>query len=73
MRAYPNIEKSVFRQGAYIGYCKGSVYLITRSNSSYGNWHAANRDNWNDQLFAFGLADLSAKLSQHNPVEKKRA
>ena len=73
MRAYPNIEKSVFKHGAYIGYCKGIVYIITRSNSSYGNWHAANRDNWNDQLFAFGLADLFAKLSQHTPVEKRRA
>ena len=72
MKNYPNIEKSAWGQGAYIGYCKSSVYVITRSNSSYGTWHAANRDNWNDQLFAFGLTDLSAKLAQHNPVEKKR-
>jgi hypothetical protein len=73
MRAYPNIEKSAFRQGAYIGYCKGSVYLITRSNSSYGNWSAFNRDNHNDQFFAFTLADMSSKLTQHNPVERKWA
>ena len=70
MRNYPNIEKSVFKHSAYIGYCKSSVYVITRSNSSFGTWHAANRDNWNDQLFAFGLTDLSAKLAQHTPIVK---
>jgi hypothetical protein len=70
MKNYSNIEKSAFKRGAYIGYCKGGVYLITRSNSSFGNWHAANRDNWNDQLFAFGLSNLSDKLTQHTPIQK---
>lgn len=63
MKNYPNIEKSGFRKGEYIGYSNGRVYRITRSNSSFGNWHAANRDNWNDQIFAFGLASLSEKLA----------
>lgn len=63
MKNYSNIEKSGFRKGEYVGYSNGRVYRITRSNSSFGNWHAANRDNWNDQIFAFGLASLSEKLA----------
>ena len=64
MKNYPNIEKSAFRRGEYVGYSSGKVFRITKSNSSFGNWHAANRDNWNEQLFAFGLDSLSAKLAK---------
>lgn len=64
MKNYLNIEKSAFRKGEYVGYANGKVFKITKSNSSFGNWHAANRDNWNEQLFAFGLAALSEKLSK---------
>ena len=59
---YPNIEKSVFRKGEYVGYCEGKIYHIRKSSSSYGTWFAYNRDNYNDQLFAFGLASMSEKL-----------
>lgn len=62
MRNYPNIDKSVFRKGEYIGYCEGKIYRITKSNSSYGTWHARNRDDFNDQIFAFGLQAMSEKL-----------
>lgn len=62
MRNYPNIDKSAFRKGEYIGYCEGKIYRITKSNSSYGTWHARNRDDFNDQIFAFGLQALSDKL-----------
>lgn len=64
MKNYPNIEKSMFRRGEYVGYAKGKVFRITKTNSSFGNWHAANRDNWNEQLFAFGLDALSEKLTK---------
>ena len=63
MKNYPNIEKSGFRKGEYVGYSNGKVYRITKTNSSFGNWCAHNRDNWNDQHFAFGLQALSDKLA----------
>lgn len=67
MKYYPNIEKSVFKKGEYIGYAQGKIFHIRKSTSSYGNWWAFNRDNYNEQLFAFGLDSLSEKLSK---VEK---
>ena len=62
MKNYPNIEKSAFRKGEYVGYCEGKIYRISKSNSSFGTWFAFNRDNYNDQVFAFGLASMSEKL-----------
>jgi hypothetical protein len=62
MRNYHNIEKSGFHHGEYVGYANGKVYKIKKSTSSYGNWFAYNRDNYNDQLFAFGLNNLSKAL-----------
>jgi hypothetical protein len=66
MKSYTNIEKSAFRPGEYVGYSKGKVYHVRKSNSSYGNWFAYNRDDYNDQLFAFGLDSLSKQLEKHN-------
>lgn len=63
MKNYPNIEKSAFRKGEYVGYSNGMVYHIKKSNSSFGNWFAHNRDNYNDQIFAFGLDSMSEKLT----------
>jgi hypothetical protein len=62
MRNYPNIERSAFRKGEYVGYCEGKVYRISKTNSSFGTWFAYDRDNYNDQIFAFGLASMSIKL-----------
>ncbi len=64
MKSYPNIEKSAFKHGEYVGYANGKVFRIRKSNSSYGTWFAFNRDNYNEQLFAFGLASMSEKLSK---------
>jgi len=64
MKNYPNIEKSAFCKGEYVGYCEGKVYRISKTNSSYGTWAAHNRDNFNDQFFAFGLESMSQKLQQ---------
>jgi hypothetical protein len=63
MKSYPNIDKSAFRKGEYVGYANGKVFQITKINTSFGNWHAMNRDNWKEQLFAFGLASMSDKLA----------
>ena len=65
---YPNIEKSAFRKGEYIGYCEGKIYRISKSNSSFGTWFAYNRDDYNDQIFAFGLAAMSEKLEAKREV-----
>ena len=68
MKNYPNIEKSAFKRGAYVGYGGGLVWHITKSNSSYGSW-AASPINWitntdlNKSVFAFGLDRMSEKLS----------
>jgi hypothetical protein len=64
MKNYPNIEKSAFRQGEYVGYANGKVFHIKKSNSTYGNWFAHNQSNYNEQIFAHGLASLSEKLSK---------
>lgn len=64
MKSFTNIEKSAFRKGEYVGYSGGKVYHISKSNSSFGNWFAHNRDNWNDQIFAFGLESMSKKLQE---------
>lgn len=64
MKSFTNIEKSAFRKGEYVGYSGSKVYHISKSNSSFGNWFAHNRDNWNDQIFAFGLESMSKKLQE---------
>ena len=63
-----HIEKSAFRKGEYVGYCLGSVYVIKKTNSSYGNWIAFNRNNFNDYLYAFTLQDMDNKLAKHQPL-----
>ena len=62
MKNYPNIEKSAFRKGEYVGYCEGKVYHIRKSNSTYGTWFAYDCENYNDQIYAFGLDSISQKL-----------
>ena len=62
MRNYPNIERSAFRKGEYVGYCEGKIYRISKTNSSFGTWFAYDRDNYNDQIFAYGLESMSIKL-----------
>ncbi len=68
MKNYPNIDKSAFRKGEYVGYSAGKIYRIRRSNSSFGSWFAFNRDDFNDQIFAFGLAAMSKKLEAKQGV-----
>lgn len=60
MKSYPNIDKSAFRKGEYVGYCEGKVYRIRKAERGY--WFAYNRDDYSDQVFAFGLESMSNKL-----------
>lgn len=64
MKNYPNIEKSAFRKGEYVGYCEGKIFHIRKSNSTYGTWFAYDCENYNDQVFAFGLEGISKKLQE---------
>ena len=59
------IEKSVFRPGEYVGYADG-VWQITKSKSSYGNWHARHRDIPNLSLNAFTLRAMNTKLAEYD-------
>lgn len=66
MKNYPNIDKSAFRKGEYVGYSAGKVYRIRKAECGY--WFAFNRDDYNDQIFAFGLAAMSEKLETKQEV-----
>lgn len=77
MRSLPNIEKSGFHPGEYVGYGAGLVWCIKRTNSSYGNWIARpNPINHPDahlyaDIYAYTLESMSAKLEAK--TEKVRA
>lgn len=64
MKSFPNIEKSVFRKGQYVGYGGGFVWRITKSTSSFGVWCARNTSKENTMLWAWTLAEMSNKLSK---------
>lgn len=70
-----NIEKSGFRKGEYVGYGGGHVFRITKSTSSSGSWHARSQSDPNNQLWAFGLKQMSKKLDElgvkSNPSKRK--
>ena len=66
MTKLPNIEKSAFRRGEYVGYACGMLWHIRRSTSSYRTWYAVCRDD--DRMpFLYGsaLRELSARLAGH--------
>jgi hypothetical protein len=66
MKQLTNIEKSAFRKGEYVGYRNG-VWMIRRTNSSYGNWIARKRDDSTTApIYAMRLEDMSVKLSYAN-------
>ena len=63
MKNLVNIEKSAFHKGEYVGYSNG-VWLIRKTNSSYGNWSARHRDsNRAPLLFDWTLEGLSKQLT----------
>jgi len=60
MKNFPNIDKSAFRKGEYVGYCEGRVYRIAKLGGGY--WRAINQFDSADQIYAFGLEAMSNKL-----------
>jgi len=63
MKNYPNIEKSAFRKGEYVGYCEGRIYHIKRSKNTFWTWAAYDCENSSDQIVSFNLAEMSKKLT----------
>lgn len=61
MRSYPNIEKSAFRKGEYVGYCDGVWHI--RPKARGGLWGATKRDSNEPTIFAETLGELSVKLT----------
>jgi hypothetical protein len=63
MKNLPNVEKSAFRKGEYVGYANG-VWIIRKFSTSYGNWSARHRDsNRAPLIFGFTLTEISKKLT----------
>jgi hypothetical protein len=71
MPDYPNIEKSGFRKGVYVGYCSRPNYgawTITKIKSACGLWQARHGTHL---LFADTLADMSKKLEAlSTPIDR---
>lgn len=63
MKSYPNIEKSVFHKGEYIGYQNGA-WRIQKSTSSYGRWWAVHEQYPRFQIFAWSLDHMSRRLAE---------
>lgn len=68
MRYLPNIEKSAFRRGEYVGYANG-VWNIYKINCSRAySWRARHRDEPQHfpVVYAATLAEMSDKLLKIN-------
>lgn len=63
MQYLPNIEKSAFRRGEYVGYSGGKVYRVRKHGC--GGWvrDGAHTTNSARYLRADTLGELSAKLA----------
>ena len=61
MKSLPNIDKSAFHKGEYVGYANG-VWKIRRCESG---WTAVKRDAPYVSMTAATLESLSAKLALH--------
>ncbi len=65
-----NIDKSAFKRGAYVGYADGA-WIITKTNSTYGNWLARKQSDPSQTLYAFSLKQMSEKLNAINDGRKQ--
>jgi hypothetical protein len=61
VKSLPNIEKSGFRRGEYVGYANG-VWRIRKDKPAVG-WRAQHRET-GKVLFGASLAELSTLLEQ---------
>lgn len=61
MKYYPNIEKSGFHRGEYIGYSSESMWRITRYGSGHLTWRAIPRERGR-VFYGTTLGDISSVL-----------
>lgn len=61
MAYLPNVERSAFRTGQYVGYCGGDVYHIVQVNRRSG-WRAVSRSG-ESVIRGRTLTEVSSKLS----------
>ena len=66
MKNYPNIEKSAFRKGMYVGYGDGVWHIIRLSRSKV--WHAAKVDG-GARFTKRTLAEISETLAHRASVQ----
>lgn len=59
---FHNIEKSKFRPGEYVGYGRGEVYRIYRSNGPRSVWTA---QTYNEVITARTLREISERLDRY--------
>ena len=64
MKSLPNVEKSAFRKGEYVGYAHG-VWRIIRSN---GCWIARPVNDTRSAIVESTLADISVRLEMVTPA-----
>ena len=68
MKSLPNIEKSGFHRGQYVGYGDGKVWRIVRWHKGDKLWRAAARKrgspDWDGSPFVYAatLVEMSSKL-----------
>lgn len=64
MKNLPNIDKSAFRRGEYVGYGQGEVWRIHRTGFPYDKWVAtAHNNEHKPAVYAPTLTELSRKIS----------
>lgn len=64
MKSLPNIEKSTFRLGSYVGYALGHLWHIRNTNGKRPNWTATTIIDGTAHVHsAHTLTKLSAKLA----------
>lgn len=59
-RSHPNIDRSAFRRGEYVGYALG-LWFVRRQTS--GGWRATKREGF-DSLTGETLTDISERLTR---------
>lgn len=65
--SYPNIEKSAFRAGEYVGYAVGDIWRIAKHRSGW----MANAQGSNRQIHGATLREISAELQAYDDKGKR--
>ena len=66
MRTFPNIERSAFRRGQFVGYSCSMPWRIYPARSPRGGWAACPADGSQPFVYELTLAAVSARLERLN-------